>query len=219
MKEEMIAAAKDEDIDIRRFFNALPEQTLLHSEHVAALTRLLLFYARQEGICESEPLPLPLDHIGRAVLYHDVGMAFIPERLLQKTEELTGAERRVVQRHASYGAKLIDKFRTSHPYPPEEESTWRLAAEVAGSHHERWDGKGYPFGLLATASPLVSRAAAITDTYDAIVRGSPFRMALPHEYALFEIADNAGTQFDPDLVDIFNRYETEICITGQVMPN
>lgn len=214
MREEMIAAVKDEEIDIQRFFDSLSEKTKMHSRNVAKLTEGLLMHVQDENVCEDEPLIWPPGDIYRAILYHDVGMALIPERLLQKKDELTGPERRVVQRHVGYGAKLIDKFRAAHKYPPEEESMWQLAAEVAGTHHERWDGRGYPFGLLATAAPLVSRATAITDTYDAIVRGSSFRMALPHEYALLEIADNAGTQFDPVLVDIFSRYEAEICLAG-----
>lgn len=213
MREEMIAAVKDEEIDIRRFYNALPEHIKTHSIHVAKLTERLLYWAVQEGICEDEPLTQPLSQIRRAVLYHDIGMALIPERLIEKTEELTGAERRVVQRHAGYGAKLLDKYRTAHKYPPKEEPVWLLAAEIAGAHHERWDGRGYPFGLLATACPIITRAAAVMDSYDAIVSGSPFRMALPHEYALLEIVDNAGTQFDPELSEVFKQHENEICLT------
>lgn len=214
MREEMIAAVKDEEIHIQRFFDALPEETKIHSRQVAKLTGCLLFRVQSEGVCEDEPLEWTLNDIFKAVLYHDIGMTLIPERLFQKNDELTGPERRVVQRHAGYGAKLIDKYRAAHHYPPEEESMWQLAAEVAASHHERWDGKGYPFGLLATAVPLVSRAVAITDTYDSIVNGTCFRMALPHEYALLEIADNAGAQFDPVLVDILERYESVICMAG-----
>lgn len=213
MREEMIAAVRDEEIDIQRFFDALSEKTKMHSRQVAKLTEGLLFRVQREKACEDEPLIWPLSDIYRAVLYHDIGMALIPERLFRKNDELTGPERRVIQRHAGYGAKLIDKYRTAHHYPPEEESMWQLAAEVAGSHHERWDGRGYPFGLLATAVPLVSRAVAITDTYDSIVNGTYFRMALPHEYALLEITDNAGTQFDPVLVDILTQYESAICLT------
>lgn len=209
MREEMMAAIQDEEVDIRRFFDSLPERTRVHSMRVANMTERLLSWAGE--VCEEEPLTCPLNDIHRAVFYHDIGMALIPERLLLKSDELTGAERRVVQRHVRYGAKLLDKYRTDHNYPTDEEPIWQLAAEVAGTHHERWDGRGYPYGLLATAVPLVSRAAAITNTYDAIVSGSSFRMALPHEYALLEIVDNAGTQFDPVLVELFKRHESEIC--------
>lgn len=209
-----MAAIMDKEIDIQRFFDSLPENTRRHCRHVAGLTQHLLLWADREGLCEEEPLLLPLCDIGRAVLYHDVGISLIPVRLLEKTDDLTGAERRVVQRHVTYGAKLIDRYRAEHNYPESEDPVWELAAEVAVTHHERWDGRGYPFGLLATASPIISRAVSISDSYDAIVSGSAFRMALPHEYALLEIVDNAGTQFDPGLAEVFTRHEAEICDTG-----
>lgn len=212
MREEMVEAVKSQEIEIQHFYDALPEHIKRHSEAVANLTVNLLTKAEREGLCDEDPLPLPVSQIGRAVLYHDVGVALIPERLFNKKEELTSAERRVVERHARYGAKLLDKYRKGCKYPPEEEPLWRLAAEVAVTHHERWDGRGYPFGMVATAIPIVSRAVALADSYNAIVNSSPFRMALPHEYAILEIVDNAGTQFDPELVELFNKYESEICM-------
>lgn len=211
MREEMLVAAKDEEIDIYRFFDALSEDTKRHSRCVAELTKELLLHANREGLLEEEILILPLEQIPDAVLYLDIGMSLIPERILNKTEELTAQERQVIRRHTTYGARLVDRYRSSHNYPPEEASKWQLAAEVAGSHHERWDGRGYPFGLIATAVPIVSRATALADSYDSIVSGSPCRMALPHEYALLEISTNAGTQFDPDLAEVFTRYDVEIC--------
>lgn len=212
MREEMLAAVKDDEIDIHRFFDALSENTRRHCRCVAELTETLLLFAGRDGFLDEEEfLPFPPEQIRRAVLYHDIGMSMIPERILNKTEELTAPERQVIQRHTTYGAKLLDKFRTGNNYPPEEGPCWQLAAEVANTHHERWDGRGYPYGMIATAIPVVSRAAALADSYDAIVSGSPCRMALPHEYALLEIATNAGTQFDPDLAELFTRHEEELC--------
>lgn len=217
MREEMLAAVKDTEIDIRRFFDSLSEHIKKHSRCVSKLTENLLVRADKEGLLEDEPLPLSFEQIGQAVLYLDVGMSLIPERLLNKKEALTAAERQVIQRHTIYGAKLLDRFRASRNYPPEEAPLWQLAAEVAGNHHERWDGQGYPFGMIATAVPIVSRAVSLADSYDAIVGGTPCRMPLPHEYAILEIASNSKTQFDPDLADIFTRYDSEICLSAGVL--
>lgn len=216
MQEEMLKAAHDNAIDIDEFFGALPDFTKVHSRHVAELTASLLLRTQQAGLLDETPLPYDEKQIKHAILYHDIGMALIPERLLLKRDDLTSAEKRVVQRHAKYGAKLLERYRKG-PFCQEDQSDfWRFAANIAASHHERWDGQGYPFGLIATAIPIAARAAAIANAYDAIVSGSTFRMALPHEYAILEISDNSGAQFDPTLVDVFLRNADELC--AQITP-
>lgn len=189
-------------IAVEQYFEDLPKETKNHSSRVAEHVKLLLELAQEGGMFEEEPLPLTGEQIRKAVLYHDVGMAMIPERILLKIGGLTEAERRVIQKHAAYGGKILERYRKGQACP-QEDGLWRLAAEVAVSHHERWDGKGYPYGLVATAIPVVARATAIADSFDSIVMGGCYRMPLPPEYALLEIMDNAGTQFDPALADIF----------------
>lgn len=219
MRQEMLAYARGEEIDVERFYRALPVKARQQSRLISEMTLVLMRLAEKEGLLQEEYLPFSQEQVKRAVLYHDIGMTMIPERILYKIGELTSAEKKVIQKHTIYGGKLIEGYRNQIKLKKEEKSEnskqedslnfWHFTAEIATSHHERWDGKGYPFGTLATAIPIVARAVAIIDSYTAIVRGAPYRMALPYEYALLEITENAGTQFDPQLAKVFQQNAEE----------
>lgn len=197
----MIEFALGRKTDVHDFFAQAPNIIQKRWMRVSIASELLIKAAQ---VCDSElDLPQDLTIVRRATLFYDIGFSLLPSRLLNKAEELTGAEYKVIQRHCHYGAKLLERYYTEASCTAQDKAFWKLAAETALSHHERWDGKGYPFGLRTTATPLISRAVALTDTYDAIVSGSMYRMALPHEYAVLEITDNSGTQFDPHLVHLF----------------
>lgn len=210
MNQEMLTLAYHGEIQIASFYDVLPEATKRHSRCVSTMTDILLQYADNQGLGVGETGGLNRETICKAVLYHDVGISIIPDRILNKQEELTGAEWRVLHKHTHYGGRLLEEYRKKEPLSPAENRFWGLAAEIALCHHERWDGRGYPYGQLATAIPFLARVVAIADTYDAIVRGAPYRMALPHEYAILEITDNIGTQFDPQLVEIFKKSANEL---------
>lgn len=210
MNGDMMAAVLGEDTNIHDYFEALPLNLKLHNQCVAGMTELLVSSALQEGLEYGLVLPDTPARIRSAVSYHDIGLALIPECLLNKTEQLYSAEMKVMQRHTLYGAKILDSYRKHNNYPADQESIWRIAAETALSHHERWDGRGYPYGQMATAIPITARATAVADAYDSIIRGSPYCMALPHEYAILEITENSGTQFDPFFVKIFIKFAWEL---------
>lgn len=212
MHDPITSVIRGETDDIVSFFDTLPKDVRCHSESVASLSELLLSWALADLPDEFERCP-SLSCIRRAVLYHDVGLALIPSRLQEKEGDLTGAEYRVIQRHVLYGSHLLDNYRKAHAATPQEDSFWALATEIALSHHERWDGKGYPFEQLTTATPIIVRAVSIADAFDSIVRGAKYRMALPPEYAVLEIIQNAGRQFDPQLAAIFRNHCDDV-ITG-----
>jgi len=125
-------------------------------------------------------------------LLHDIGKIAIDDNILNKTEALTETENREIRRHAEIGYRIL--------------STANDMSEIADYvllHHERWDGKGYPKGLKGKDIPLASRICSIADAYDAMTSDRSYRPAMPLEYAISELQENAGTQFDPEIVEIF----------------
>jgi diguanylate cyclase (GGDEF)-like protein/putative nucleotidyltransferase with HDIG domain len=127
-----------------------------------------------------------------AGLLHDVGKIAIPDRILRKPGRLTEAEYEIVKDHPSMGASLI----RSMP------DLGEINAAVI-SHHECFDGTGYPEGLVGTEIPLLARILAIADAYSAMTTDRPYRKALTYEKAITEVASCAGTQFDPEMVTVF----------------
>jgi len=129
---------------------------------------------------------------GKAAMLHDVGKVGIPDNILQKPGKLTESEFETMKQHAEIGAQIL-----SH-----SDST-KLAQGVALYHHERWDGTGYPKGIPSQELPLITRIVAVVDVFDALVSKRPYKEAWPHEDALEAILKGSGTQFDPNVVEVF----------------
>jgi putative two-component system response regulator len=125
---------------------------------------------------------------------HDVGKLAIPDRILLKPGKLTPQEYEVMKTHATLGARLLSG--RSSP-------VLQMAAVIAATHHERWDGAGYPEGLAGEAIPLVGRVVAVADVFDALTHDRPYKSAWPVERAIAEIQRAAGSQFDPRVVAAF----------------
>ncbi|MGB1582253.1 MAG: HD-GYP domain-containing protein [Solirubrobacterales bacterium] len=125
---------------------------------------------------------------------HDVGKIAISDNVLQKPGKLTPDERLVVERHAEIGHSIL---------AGSESPLLDLAARIALTHHERWDGDGYPQGLAGEEIPIEGRLAAIADVFDALTSDRVYRKAMSIDQALSIMADGRGTHFDPDLLDVF----------------
>ena len=119
---------------------------------------------------------------------HDVGKIAIPDDILRKPDPLTPEEREVMQRHTDVGGDLLAGSRSP---------VVRLGEVIARTHHEHWDGSGYPAGLVGDEIPLAGRITAICDVFDALVTARPYKPAWAVEDALDEIRALSGTQFDP----------------------
>ncbi|MEW6059244.1 MAG: HD domain-containing phosphohydrolase [Actinomycetota bacterium] len=130
--------------------------------------------------------------LGYGFFLHDIGKVCIPEHILCKVGPLTGEEWEVVRTHPVVGARIVAPIRFLGD-----------AALVIRHHHEWFDGEGYPDGLRGTAIPLAARVFAVADSYDAMTNDRPYRNALTRDRAVEELRQGAGTQFDPDVVDVF----------------
>jgi putative nucleotidyltransferase with HDIG domain len=155
-----------------------------HSERVAAYTMLI---AQQLNLSEAE-----LQHIEHGALLHDIGKIGVPDHILYKPGPLTPEEWEVMKQHPVIGYKMCMKIEMLRP-----------AAPIVLHHHERWDGRGYPYGLNGAEIPLGARIFAIADTLDAMTSDRPYRKALSFAQAREEIERCAGSQFDPELVRVF----------------
>ncbi|KKL82666.1 hypothetical protein LCGC14_1982470 [marine sediment metagenome] len=134
---------------------------------------------------------------------HDIGKVSIPDHVLLKPGRLDDGEFEVMKTHAAAGARTLDLALRQHP----EARFLRMAREIAATHHERYDGQGYPAGLAGEDIPLCGRVFAVADVYDALVSKRVYKEAFTHGIARSIIVEGRGTQFDPDVVDAFKRCE------------
>lgn len=130
---------------------------------------------------------------------HDIGKIAVRDSILQKPGKLTPEEFEEVKTHSRAGAEIIDKIKKNVA----ESSFLDYARIFAVSHHEKWDGTGYPDGLAGEDIPLLGRLMAFADVYDALVSDRPYKKPFSHEDAVAIIQDGKGKHFDPNLVDIF----------------
>jgi diguanylate cyclase (GGDEF)-like protein len=147
------------------------------------------------AVAMASQLDLPDQEIERirvAAILHDIGKVAVPEEILTKPGSLTSAEWRTVVQHPRVGQVIL-----------EQATFLREAVPIILHHHERYSGHGYPFGLRGNDIPLGARIVAIADAYDAMTRDRPYKRAIGHEQALEELRRHAGTQFDPELVNLF----------------
>ncbi len=154
-------------------------------EHTAAVSRLALAIAKELRLPPAECRCVEL-----GALLHDVGKLSIPDRVLTKPAPLNELEWEAMRRHAALGERLLARI---------VQQTDVLA--VVRSHHERWDGRGYPDGKAGEEIPLAARVVAVADAFQAMIEPRPYREPRTRESALVEIVSQAGGQFDPACVE------------------
>lgn len=158
-------------------------------KHIRRVGRVSALIARELGLP-----PSSVKLIERAAPLHDIGKVAIPDRILLKPGRLTPEEFEVVKAHTVIGARILSGSRFD---------ILQLAEQIALSHHERWDGKGYPHGLSRDRIPLPGRIVAVADVFDALTHVRPYKPAWPWQEAVAEIEAQRGQQFDPQVVDAF----------------
>jgi putative two-component system response regulator len=152
--------------------------------------------AREMGLSQKD-----INYLKYASVMHDIGKLVVPDAILKKASGLTPEEREVVKKHAALGA---DIFKGSHS------PLLKVAKLICLTHHERYDGTGYPNGLKGKNIPLFGRIVAIADVFDALTSARPYKEAYGFEEALRMIKVQSGKHFDPDVVKVFLKCKNKI---------
>jgi putative two-component system response regulator len=142
----------------------------------------------------------------RACPLHDIGNAGVPDRILLKPGPLSPDEIDVIRTHPVLGRDAIEQIRTSAGVSTE---FLEVARDIAYSHHEHWDGQGYPQNLAGERIPLAARVMAIADAYDALTSVRVYRSGIAHDKAVQQIFQERASQFDPEMVDAFIEIQDE----------
>jgi len=158
-------------------------------DHIARVSAYTGLIAEALGLSPAERRLMSL-----AATMHDVGKIAVPDAILLKPGPLTPEERREMERHAERGQRILGGSASE---------VMRLAADIAASHHERWDGTGYPHRLKGEAIPLAGRVVAVADVFDELTTERPYKQAWSLERARSYLIENAGAHFDPRVINAF----------------
>lgn len=176
------------------YIRLIAENLRSYPEHAGYLTA-----ARTAQIVTSAPM-------------HDVGKIAIPDNILLKPGKLDAAEFAIMQLHAIRGYEILSQAKKNLG---ETGGFLEIAQEIARSHHEKWDGSGYPDGLAGRAIPLAARMMAVGDVYDAIRSERPYKKGMSHSEAIAILRDSRGSHFDPQIVDVFLACEQQVQQIGE----
>jgi CHASE2 domain-containing sensor protein len=174
---------------VRRLAQAAESRDEDTGLHIERMSRMCESLGRAVGMSETEA-----EELRHASVLHDVGKIGIPDEILLKPGRLDPEEMEIMRRHTSIGASILSG--SSSPLI-------RLAETIALTHHERWDGTGYPAGLAGEQIPRPGRIAAVCDVFDALLAKRPYKESWPLEQALAEMESLSGTDFDPTLIRAF----------------
>ena len=164
--------------------------------HVIRMSYYSAHIARKTGMAEDD-----VDMLLNAAPMHDVGKIGIPDNIILKPGKLNDDEWKIMRTHPQIGADIIGNH---------SDGLLHLAREIALTHHEKWDGSGYPAGLVGEDIPFCGRIVAIADVFDALTTERPYKKAWPIEKALAVMEGDSGSHFDPALVDVFLKSIDEL---------
>ncbi len=164
--------------------------------HVNRLARITSFLASQLGLDDEQILL-----IRAAAPMHDVGKIATPVEILHKPGPLSPEERKEMERHTEVGHRIL---------AGSESELLQMAARIALTHHEWFDGSGYPQGLESGEIPIEGRIVAVADVFDALLSARPYRPAMGTEQAIEVIREGRGTHFDPEVVDVLLEHSEDL---------
>lgn len=171
-----------------------PEETGAHANRVGAYSiEIYETWAHKKGVSHAE-IERKKDILRMAAMLHDVGKIAIPDAILKKSTKFTNDEFAIMKTHTTVGAQLFNDANSEME---------KMVAEIALSHHERWDGSGYPYGLKGNKIPLMGRIVAVADVYDALCSKRSYKDAINYQDVCKIIREDSGKYFDPDIVEAF----------------
>ncbi|QPM68394.1 HD-GYP domain-containing protein [Atribacter laminatus] len=176
-----------------------------HFERVRIFTKKLALQMREMGLYEDILTPSFIDNLYQAACLHDIGKVGVPDAILLKPGKVTPVEYEEIKKHSIYGADTLAEVLKYFP----ENQFLQMGVELARYHHEKWDGTGYPEGLVGKDIPLSARIIALADYYDALTSIRCYREAFSHEETIQMIYRESGRHFDPDVVKAFRLLDKE----------
>jgi putative two-component system response regulator len=170
-----------------------------HVSRTGKFLRTLVREMRKDNVYTEILKTWDVDIVLQSAQLHDVGKIAIRDSVLLKPDKLTAEEFTEMKKHTTFGETVIEKIQQTT-----KESIFLTHAKImAGTHHEKWDGTGYPRGTAGSGIPLQGRMMAIADVYDALVSERPYKRAFTHEEAVSIIQSESGSHFDPIIADVF----------------
>jgi len=176
-----------------------------HIERTQNYLRILIEALSKSDRYKDEISSWDIELILQSAQLHDVGKIAIDDSILRKPGKLTEEEFEKIKVHTIFGEEVIQKIKKS----TSEHAFLEQARILASTHHEKWDGSGYPMGLKGSEIPLQGRLMAIADVYEALISDRPYKKAFSHEQAVAIIKCDSGKHFDPLLVDLFLNVSDE----------
>ncbi len=199
MAATLYKAQQDEELEnsyfntVKALVKAIEEKDLYTRGHSERVSKLAVRMAEVMGLPNTE-----IEIIGICSLLHDVGKIGIPESIVRSPKQLTAAEYKIIRTHPEKGCEIVSPIRRLNEH-----------SSLIRHHHERYDGKGYPDGLKRDQIPVSSMIISVADTFDAITSSRAYRKGLPKEEAARRIQESRGTQFSPEVIDIFMKVFNE----------
>jgi diguanylate cyclase (GGDEF)-like protein len=186
-RKKLLQSKSTKNAIVKTLMKAMEARDFITEGHAIRLEKIAFIMAKKLGFSESKTNDLRL-----LAKFHDIGKVGIPDSILQKPARLTPEEKKVMQMHSLIGQRIASASPELIPI-----------ADLILKHHENWDGTGYPLGIKADNIPIECRILSLADAFDAMTNDRPYRKAMSEDMAIEEIRICKGTQFDPELAQLF----------------
>jgi putative two-component system response regulator len=204
-QQEISAAQLSTIVALAKLAESRDDDTGLHIDRVGAFSRRLAQATQNHSTRNTELDDHYVEMIYHASALHDIGKVGIADAILQKPGKLNSDEFDIMKTHPTIGFQTLETIVKSYP----NNQMVGMGSDIAKSHHEKWNGTGYPEGLSGEAIPLSARIVAIADVYDALRSKRPYKTPFSHQQAVDIILEGRGVHFDPELIMLFENIHHE----------